>query len=177
MKALSRRAVAAAAAAILCVRFAVSQVPSAHDRSKRATPKKDCAETCQKAVENLEQQISSLEGELTEVREELLLLRNAGPSREPTAEAEPSEPGDESWFPKNCDPPFVVDNSGIKRFRSECLDQPRCDPPFVVDDNGIKRFLPECLDQMRVAGMSSDDCSPPYSLHDDGVKRIKLQCL
>lgn len=46
-----------------------------------------------------------------------------------------------------CDPPFVVDSSGIRRPKPGCNSgaEPNCEPPYFVDQSGIKRFIPECL--------------------------------
>lgn len=183
---LARRAVLAVSAAVLLYSQVGASQPTVRDPHA-------AQET---ALNALQQRLHSLQDELTRLHEEIARVQDqleqihaeaalttpkpidarATPEAATAAGAAAvaSTSGDES---STCTPPFTVDASGIKRFRTECLARLNCDVPYVVEA-GIKRIRPECVSRTQLAGTdAADSCSPPYVIADDGIKRIKHECM
>ena len=60
----------------------------------------------------------------------------------------------------DCELPFYMDRSGLKRVRSECLQankETSCDVPFMLDESGIRRVRPECASEEPVLGLPSNE--------------------
>lgn len=99
----------------------------------------------------------------------LLASPAAADDTSPSAPSQPSSPAPcaeptSAWL-ELCDPPWVLDASGIRRVLPECLTLVRpvptaafelvpatastldaaCQPPYHIDPRGIQRLLPECL--------------------------------
>jgi hypothetical protein len=99
-------------------------------RSERATLERRLAELKRQARE-IQEQIRRVEAELG---------REPPAASAPVAATQPPSTVD-------CALPFYMDDSGLKRVRSECLEmqmEAACEMPFILDDNGMRRVRPAC---------------------------------
>jgi hypothetical protein len=56
--------------------------------------------------------------------------------------------------------PLYIDSTGIKHLRAECTErasQPSCDPPYALDEQGVRRFRPACTSDTAVRSFPTDD--------------------
>lgn len=139
-------AAAVVAAAVCSPRPAASQPGEvfAATNAKQHVRTEDCTKPCQDKMRRLEHQVRSLQREVVQLRAEVDRLRSTDPGG---AAAEVAE-----------------------------SDVPTCDPPYLVDAKGIKRYRPECLEQAALAARAAE-CANPYFERVDGVKVFKPACL
>jgi hypothetical protein len=56
--------------------------------------------------------------------------------------------------------PFYLDSTGIKHLRAECAElaaEPSCDPPYNLDEQGVRRFRPGCMSDAAASGSRADE--------------------
>jgi hypothetical protein len=133
---------------ILGAAFALWEPAAAEPRAEigRAHLERQLAELKRQARE-LEEQIRRLEAQLAPP------VPLASTASLPVATAKPSGPAD-------CEMPFYMDSSGLKRVRSECVETNRetsCEMPFMLDDSGIRRVRPGCGSAEPPVGRASFD--------------------
>jgi len=120
--------------------------------------------------------------------------------REASAPA-PCAPPASAWL-ELCNPPWILDASGIRRVLPECLTlvhsvptaafelipvttptlDAACQPPYHIDPRGIQRLLPECLrlelpPPLSAAVLPSPSCELPYRIDSAGIRRVRPECL
>jgi len=72
----------------------------------------------------------------------VLIARDGSVSVKAKSKAQPPS----AAFEDPCDPPFSIDDKGIRIPKSQCTPPSApCDPPFSIDAEGNRRVKPECL--------------------------------
>jgi TolA-binding protein len=137
---------AAFAGLALAPQSAVSQpgeLVTARNTRLQQTRVEECGKQCQEKVRRLENQVRSLQREVVQLRAEVDRLRKVDVPETQVAEHE---------LPKSCDPPYGIDETGVKRYRAECLEQAalaakaaECVNPYRERADGVKMIKPECL--------------------------------
>ncbi len=158
-------ALAAAVALVLWTDSAASQDLSGknapHTPQLSPLTDEDCSKACRERIKKLERQIHSLERDVRYLQEEVTDLH--------TAEVE-----DEALLAQCArDQAFNALDTG-----SNVHEKPfACNPAFVVDDRGIKRYMVECLIGPNAPSSEAAECEVPFYYREDGVKLMKAQCL
>ena len=140
-----------ATALLLCTNDAVSQDVRTRGDARSAQlsqpREEDCSRACRERMKKLERQVRSLQREVRYLQEEVVDLRQM----------------------------LAEDQAALA---SLSVEEPLvCDPPYVVDDGGIKRYRFECLENTEQAETADADCSTPFYFRRDGVKLMKVECL
>ncbi len=56
----------------------------------------------------------------------------------------PAAEGNDAPGDQACEPPYWVDERGVRSIKPQCLKVGRCDPPFTVRPDGVRRPKPNC---------------------------------
>jgi hypothetical protein len=105
-------------------------------------PVDDCNKYCQEKTKRLENQVRSLQREVVQLRAEVDRLRES-----PVNEVAVEKPEG----PVSCAVPFEIDELGIKRYRSECVEPSaiakgiECVSPYIKRPDGVILIRPECV--------------------------------